>query len=78
MENKNNWKWETLGYIALLLCVIGQITVGYWFLLAQCAYLVANITSVIRDFALSLPNANKVKDIVFTGITIALIIVCIM
>ena len=74
-DNKNNWKWETLGYVGLLLCVIGQITVGYWYLVAQGVYLVANITSVVRDFALDLPNANKVKDVVFTGITIALIIV---
>lgn len=74
-NNKNNWKWETLGYVGLLLCVVGQITVGYWYLLAQSIYLVANISSVIRSFALALPNANKVKDIVFTGITIALIIV---
>lgn len=33
-NNKNNWKWETLGYVGLLLCVVGQITVGYWYLVA--------------------------------------------
>lgn len=75
MENKNNWKWELLGYVGLVLCVVGQITVGYWYLVAQCVYLVANVTSIIRDFALSLPNANKVKDVVFTGITIGLIVI---
>ncbi|MBQ8793092.1 MAG: hypothetical protein IJZ62_05940 [Clostridia bacterium] len=64
-----------LGYVGLILCVVGQITVGYWYLVAQVVYLVANITSVIRDFALGLPNANKVKDVVFTGITVGLIIV---
>lgn len=75
MENKNNWKWEMLGYVGLILCVVGQITVGYWYLVAQVVYLIANITSVVRDFALGLPNANKVKDVVFTGITIGLIVV---
>lgn len=75
MENKNNWKWEMLGYVGLILCVVGQITVGYWYLVAQVVYLIANITSVVRDFALGLPNANKVKDVVFTGITVGLIIV---
>lgn len=75
MENKNNWKWEMLGYVGLILCVVGQITVGYWYLVAQVVYLIANITGVVRDFALGLPNANKVKDVVFTGITVGLIIV---
>lgn len=67
--------WEIIGYICLALCVVGQITVGYAYLLAQIAYLVANIASVIRDYALNLPRANKVKDICFSGITIALIII---
>lgn len=67
--------WEIIGYICLALCVVGQITVGYAYLLAQIAYLVANIASVIRDYALNLPRANKVKDICFSGITVALIII---
>lgn len=71
---KNNL-WEIIGYICLVLCVMGQITVGYAYLLAQIAYLIANIASVIRDYALNLPRANKVKDSCFTGITLALIII---
>ena len=67
--------WEIIGYVCLALCVVGQITVGYAYLLAQIAYLVANIASVIRDYALNLPRANKVKDICFSGITVALIII---
>lgn len=67
--------WEIIGYICLALCVVGQITVGYAYLLAQIVYLVANIASVIRDYALDLPRANKVKDICFSGITVALIII---
>lgn len=66
--------WEIIGYICLALCVVGQITVGYAYLLAQGVYLVANIASVVRDYALNLPRANKVKDICFSGITVALII----
>lgn len=72
---KSNIIWEILGYITLVLCVIGQITVGWLYIVAQCAYLLANMISVIRDIALKLPTSNLVKDIVFTGITIALIIV---
>lgn len=66
--------WEGIGYLTLALCIIGQITVGKWYLLAQSVYLAANISGVLRDFALKLPTANKVRDIAFTAITIALII----
>ena len=67
--------WEIVGYITLILCVIGQITVGYMYIFAQILYLLANIFGVIRDLALNLPKANLIKDIVFTGITIALLII---
>ena len=69
--------WEIIGYITLALCVFGQIAVGKMYLIAQTAYLIANTASVIRDFALKLPPANIVRDICFTGITIALIIISI-
>lgn len=72
---KSNIIWECVGYITLALCVFGQITVGYWYIIAQCAYLVANLASVVRDFALNLPMANKVRDICFTAITAALLVI---
>lgn len=67
--------WECIGYFGLALCVFGQVAIGWFYLLAQFAYLVANITGVVRDFALHLPDANKIKDIVFSAITLALIII---
>lgn len=70
---KNNTFWEIVGYSTLALCIFGQIAVGYIYMVAQVAYLVANVFSVVRDFALDLPRANKVRDVVFTGITMALI-----
>ena len=69
----NNTFWEIIGYTTLALCIFGQITVGYFYIIAQVAYLIANTLGVIRDFALDLPRANKVRDIVFTAITLALI-----
>ena len=72
---KKETVWEIIGYIGLALCVFGQIAIGWVYLVAQCAYLLANISGVVRDFALKLPNANKVKDIVFTAITLALIVI---
>ena len=39
---KNVKTWENIAYIALALCVFGNIAVGWFYLLAQVAYLVAN------------------------------------
>ena len=72
-DNKNFW--EGICYGTLFLCILGQITVGYFYLLAQIFYLVANICCVVRDFAIKLPKANIVRDITFTAITLALIII---
>jgi hypothetical protein len=72
---KNDAFWEIVGYVTLALCVFGQVAVGYVYLLAQFMYLIANIASVIRDFALDLPKANKIKDVVFSAITIGLIVI---
>ena len=75
---KSNAFWDTMGYLTLALCVIGQITVGYGYLFAQFVYLTANVISSIRDFSLNLPRPNKIKDIAFTAITIGLIVIRIM
>jgi hypothetical protein len=72
---KSNTLWEIVGYTTLALCIFGQITVGYIYLVAQFAYLAANALGIVRDFALDLPRANKVRDVVFTGITLALIVI---
>lgn len=72
---KKNVIWEAVGYLTLAMCIFGQITVGYIYLVAQGVYLVANLASTIRSFALGLPTANKVKDITFTAITLALIVI---
>lgn len=75
MNRKNLAIWETVGYITLALCVFGQIAVGKWYILAQTAYLISNALGVLRDYKMDLPKANKVRDWVFTGITLALIVV---
>ena len=71
---KNQKIWELIGYINLALCIVGQITVGKFYLFAQVAYLVANGIGVARSFILKRPIADKMKDIVFFAITVALII----
>lgn len=72
MKNQNTI-WEIVCYIGLALCLAGQVMVGKFYLVAQFAYLVANMSAVVRDFAIGLPTANKIKDMCFTGVTIGLI-----
>ena len=72
-NNKNFW--EAVGYISLALCIFGQIAVGYVYMVAQVAYLVANIATTVRSFVLDLPRADKVRNVVFLAITVALIII---
>ncbi len=72
-NNKNFW--EVIGYTSLALCIFGQIAVGYVYMVAQGAYLVANSASTVRSFVLDLPRADKVRNVVFLAITVALIII---
>lgn len=77
MKKKENL-WEIIGYITLTGLIIGQVTIGYWYLFAQFIYLACNMTNVIRDFAQNMPNSYKVKDICFTALTLGLIIIWIL
>ena len=72
---KSNGFWEFIGYTTLALCIFGQISVGYIYLTAQIAYLFANCLGVVRDVALKLPKANLIRDVVFSAITVALIVI---
>lgn len=71
--SKKNLGWEIVGYISLALAIFGQIVVGYWYLLGQVAYLIANFSCVVRCFALGQPSADKVKNMAFLAITAGLI-----
>ena len=66
---------EYLGYSIMFMLIIAQSIVGEWFLLGQIIYLISNIANVVRDFALSRPKADKVKDILFSAITLGLIFI---
>lgn len=67
--------WENLAYVGLGLCIIANIAVGYLYIFAQSLYLISNSICVARDFKLQRPIADKVRDISFLAITIALIII---
>ena len=65
--------WENSMYAVIVLLVIGQITVGWLFYVGQGAYLIGNIIGVLRDFKMDRPKADKIKNLLFTAITIGLI-----
>lgn len=65
---------DVIGYGCLALLVVGNITVGKYYLFAQILFLIANGFQTVRSFALKQPGADKVRNVIFTGITIALII----
>lgn len=75
MKRKVNYFWEMINYFCIIGLVVGQITVGYFYMFAQFLYLACNFISVVRDIKLRLPTSNIVKDCCFTAITIGLIII---
>lgn len=67
--------WENIQYLNLVLCLFGQVTIGWFFVSAQIAYLIADVIAVIRNFALNRPKADKIRDITFTVIALGIIII---
>ena len=72
---KKNVMWEIMGYIALGLLIVGQVTIGFSFWIGQIAYLVADIIVTIRCFAVKQETSDKVKNIALTAICVGVMIV---
>ena len=68
-------RWTNMGYLVMALLLVGQVTVGWLFMVGQGAYLVGNVLNVVRDFKLGRPASDKVKNVCFTAITCGLIVV---
>lgn len=67
--------WVNLQYVTLVLLIVGQCTVGSWFIFGQSVYLLANLISVGRCFALARPTSDKIKDCCCLAITIGLLFI---
>ena len=65
---------ENLQYAGLALTIAGQIVIGPMWILGQSLWLIANVIAVVRDFCLSRPMADKVKDVGLTALTLGLIV----
>ena len=66
--------FENLQFVVLIGLIVAQCVVGNNFYLGQFIYLGCNTISVIRNFALDRPLADKVKDCACFGITLGLIL----
>ena len=67
--------FENVQYLVLVGLIVAQCVIGKWYLIGQTIYLFCNVTSVIRDYVLKRPTADKVKDYACTAITIGLILI---
>ena len=65
--------WENLQLLVLGMTIFGQVTIGVSFLLGQGVWLIANIITLVRDFMLHRPPADKIKNGSLTAITAGLI-----
>lgn len=72
---KKNVIWEIVGYVALGLLIVGQVTIGFSFWIGQIAYLIADIIVTIRCFAVKQETSDKVKNIALTAICVGVMIV---
>ncbi len=64
-----------LQYVVLLLIMAGQALSVVDMLAGQLAYLAANGIALWRVFALARPMADKVKDFMCLGLTVAILLV---
>jgi len=67
--------WEDSAYLVLLLIMAGQALAVTNIFVAQIVYLSCNILALARAFALDRPLAEKVKDTMCFGLTIAIILI---
>lgn len=65
---------EIIGYISLAMCVSGNLIVGYLYIIAEWLFLASNLIATFRCFYLNQPKADKIRNIVFTAMTIGLLI----
>lgn len=69
--------FENLSYVVLVGLIVAQCVIGNWYLVGQGLYLLCNMIMVTRDFVLTRPRADKIKDISCTAITIGLILIAV-
>jgi hypothetical protein len=62
-------KLEIIGYVGLILTVIGQILVGYFYLAGLACWLVANILYLLKACGQNLGKAEVMRNVIMLGIT---------
>lgn len=67
--------WDLVGYMSLSGALIGQVVVGWGYLVGQFIFLTSNICALVRCFKINQAAPDKVKNVCFTSLTIGLIII---
>lgn len=62
MKNKT----ELLNYIALGALILGQVVIGFNFIIGQALFVIADIFLVVRAFMLKGANSEKIKNGIMT------------
>ena len=65
---------ENSMYLVIALLAFAQIAIGKHYLLGQSCYLVSNIIMFTRGFIIKNPVSDKIKDAIFCGLTLVLIV----
>lgn len=68
-------KSSILYFIAILLVIVGNVAVGYAYILAQSVFIVSNVVCLIADFKTKANTGCIIKDVCFLGLAIGLIII---
>lgn len=68
-------KYDIIIYIAIASTVLGQVIIGWEYYIGQGGFLCANALYLYRDIKLDRPKSEIIKDVIFTALTVGLIIV---
>ena len=73
-EEKIETFWDYLGYAVLFLIMLGQVVISLNVIYSNLVYLICNIISLARTFALVRPKSDKVKDIACFALTAGILL----
>lgn len=71
----SNNLWDIVLYIAVAMTVLGQVIIGWQYYIGQGSFLIANVIYVVRDIKLERPKSDIIKDVIFSGLTISLMVI---
>lgn len=71
-------KFEIIGYVAIVLTVLGQIVINVSALAGQCLWMVANVLYLTKAIKTDMGRAETMRNVIMSAITAGLIILCLI